>query len=329
MVLRDEENRVATRTFFVNEARGAKQPTVAWRALRGREATCGQAVLWGWELVRDVEPGDEVLTTYEEDASGMPETRPDERSGTADALASIGGVPRNLQGCGYLVATAPRRAGAVDRSTGVEDRHLQIAVRESLRDAKLAKLRVPGCACRDLETGQRCKATRGGGAWYTITFGDGRTASRRAEQLEPLEEPRPPSRAAPAAAPPPRRPPRRRRPRRPRTRRRSRTLGQQRRGDRARAAERGHPGAGRGGAIDPRRRSGAGAATYRRGGDGARRVAGAPRPPRRLVRGVRPRARRVPGDARGARRLAGLWGDDGAVPRGNPVRKTVLLLLDT
>ena len=111
MVLRDEENRVATRTFFVNEARGDKEATVAWRALRGREATCGQAVLWGWELVRDVAPGDEVLTTYEEDASGMPETRPDERSGTADALASIGGVPRNLQGCGYLVATAPRRAG--------------------------------------------------------------------------------------------------------------------------------------------------------------------------------------------------------------------------
>ena len=198
MVLRDEENRVATRTFFVNEARDGKEPTVAWRALRGREATCGQAVLWGWELVRDVEPGDEVLTTYEEDASGMPETRPDERSGTADALASIGGVPRNLQGCGYLVASAPRRAGAVDRSSGIEDRHLQIAVRESLRDAKAAKLRVPGCPCRDLETGQRCKATRGGGSWYTITFGDGKTASRRAEQLEPLEEP---STAEPAAAP--------------------------------------------------------------------------------------------------------------------------------
>ena len=167
-------------------------------ARAGREATCGQAVLWGWELVRDVAPGDEVLTTYEEDASGMPETRPDERSGTADALASIGGVPRNLQGCGYLVATAPRRAGAVDRSTGVEDRHLQIAVRESLRDAKAAKLRVPGCPCRDLETGQRCKSTLGGGSWYTITFGDGKTASRRAEQLEPLEEP---STAEPAAAP--------------------------------------------------------------------------------------------------------------------------------
>ena len=205
MVLRDEENRVATRTFFVNEARDGKEPTVAWRALRGREATCGQAVLWGWELVRDVEPGDEVLTTYEEDASGMPETRPDERSGTADALASIGGVPRNLQGCGYLVASAPRRAGAVDRSSGIEDRHLQIAVRESLRDAKAAKLRVPGCPCRDLETGQRCKATRGGGSWYTITFGDGKTASRRAEQLEPLEEPSEPA-AAPAQrrrAPPP------------------------------------------------------------------------------------------------------------------------------
>ena len=114
MVLRDEENRVATRTFFVNEARDGKEATVAWRALRGREATCGQAVLWGWELVRDVAPGDEVLTTYEEDASGMPETRPDERSGTADALASIGGVPRNLQGCGYLVA---RRRAARAPST--------------------------------------------------------------------------------------------------------------------------------------------------------------------------------------------------------------------
>ena len=45
MVLRDEENRVATRTFFVNEARDGKEATVAWRALRGREATCGQAVL--------------------------------------------------------------------------------------------------------------------------------------------------------------------------------------------------------------------------------------------------------------------------------------------
>ena len=33
MVLRDEENRVATRTFFVNEARDGKEPTVAWRAL--------------------------------------------------------------------------------------------------------------------------------------------------------------------------------------------------------------------------------------------------------------------------------------------------------
>ena len=202
MVLRDEENRVATRTFFVNEARDGKEATVAWRALRGREATCGQAVLWGWELVRDVAPGDEVLTTYEEDASGMPETRPDERSGTADALASIGGVPRNLQGCGYLVATAPRRAGAVDRSAGEEDRHLQIAVANSLRDAKHDKLRVPGCACRDLETGQRCKATRGGGSWYTITFGDGKTASRRAEQLEPLEDAEPAAAPVPAAAPP-------------------------------------------------------------------------------------------------------------------------------
>ena len=153
-------------------------------------------------MVRDVAPGDEVLTTYEEDASGMPETRPDERSGTADALASIGGVPRNLQGCGYLVATAPRRAGAVDRSAGEEDRHLQIAVANSLRDAKHDKLRVPGCPCRDLETGQRCKATRGGGSWYTITFGDGKTASRRAEQLEPLEEPSEPA-AAPAAPPTP------------------------------------------------------------------------------------------------------------------------------
>ena len=138
----------------------------------------------------------------------MPETRPDERSGTADALASIGGVPRNLQGCGYLVATAPRRAGAVDRSAGEEDRHLQIAVANSLRDAKHDKLRVPGCPCRDLETGQRCKATRGGGSWYTITFGDGKTASRRAEQLEPLEEPSAAEpAAAPAAAPPPPPPP--------------------------------------------------------------------------------------------------------------------------
>ena len=226
MVLRDEENRVATRTFFVNEARDGKEPTVAWRALRGREATCGQAVLWGWELVRDVEPGDEVLTTYEEDASGMPETRPDERSGTADALASIGGVPRNLQGCGYLVASAPRRAGAVDRSSGIEDRHLQIAVRESLRDAKAAKLRVPGCPCRDLETGQRCKATRGGGSWYTITLATARRrrgARNNSSRSRSRRPPSPPRRPQQRRRHPRRPRPRRRRPRRPRTRRRSRT----------------------------------------------------------------------------------------------------------
>ena len=88
------------------------------------------------------------------------------------------------------------------RSAGEGDRHLQIAVANSLRDAKHDKLRVPGCPCRDLETGQRCKATRGGGSWYTITFGDGKTASRRAEQLEPLEEPSEPV-AAPAAPPTP------------------------------------------------------------------------------------------------------------------------------
>mgnify|MGYP004172238587 CR=1 FL=1 len=134
-------------SYFVNEARDGKEATVAWRALRGREATCGQAVLWGWELVRDVAPGDEVLTTYEEDASGMPETRPDERSGTADALASIGGVPRNLQGCGYLVATAPRRAGLIKflgNAWRAADRGTFIAGRRRARSAR--------CAC--------CSATR-------------------------------------------------------------------------------------------------------------------------------------------------------------------------
>ena len=72
------------------------------------------------------EPGDEVLTTYEEDASGMPETRPDERSGTADALASIGGVPRNLRGRGYLAAPARgRRApSTVRRESRIDTRRL-------------------------------------------------------------------------------------------------------------------------------------------------------------------------------------------------------------
>lgn len=205
-VLRDEEARVATHTFYVNEARDDKQPTVAWRALRGRQASCGSSVLWAWELVRDVEPGDEVLTTYEEDNRGVAATRPDARSGVADALAATRGVPRRLQGCGPLHQEASRRANTVDRAAGVEDRELLIAVENSLKDAKLARLRAGDCACHDLETGKPGVATSSGGAaWYTITFGDGTTASRRADQLEPLEETsadEPAAAPAPAAAPP-------------------------------------------------------------------------------------------------------------------------------
>ena len=213
MVLRDEENRVATRTFFVNEARGVKQPTAAWRALRRREPTCGQAVLWGWELVRDVAPGDEVVTTYEEDASGMPETRRDERSGTADAAASIGGVPRNLRGCGYLVATAPRRARAPSTARpAIEDRHLQIAVRESC--ARSRRRRRP--RGRDLETGRAMQGDAGRRAGTrsplaTARRRRGARTTRARRGAEPAAAP------VPAAAPPtPRRPrPRRGRRRRP------------------------------------------------------------------------------------------------------------------
>ena len=316
MVLRDEENRVATRTFFVNEARGDKQPTVAWRALRGREATCGQAVLWGWELVRDVEPGDEVLTTYEEDASGMPETRPDERSGTADALASIGGVPRNLRGCGCL--RPPARAARAPSTVrpGIEDRHLQIAVRESLRDAKAAKLRVPGCPCRDLETGQRMQGNAGRrqlvhdhlrrrqdgvAARGTTRAARGAVDRRAGRGARSSAPPTPPPAPAAAGRPP------------PADAAAVPHLPVSSDGDRARAAERGrgagHPGAGRGGAIDPRRRSRrrrtktpiaavamelepARRRRIRRSSPSCRSSTAS----RRLVRGVRPRARRISRD---------------------------------
>lgn len=118
----------------------------------------------------------------------MAATRPDARSGVADALAATRGVPRRLQGCGPLHQEASRRAGAIDRAAGVEDRELLIAVENSLKDAKLARLRAGRCKCHDLETGKPGVATSSGGAaWYTITFGDGTTASRRADQLEPLE----------------------------------------------------------------------------------------------------------------------------------------------
>ena len=78
-LLRDGDAGVTALTYYINEARGRQEPNVGWSV--HRPASGG--LVFRWELLRAVRPGEEILASYNRDASGVAKRSPDPRRGAS------------------------------------------------------------------------------------------------------------------------------------------------------------------------------------------------------------------------------------------------------